>query len=108
LRLSETACISASRAHSYIAFAWICTKITGMDPNLKAGLLVALGLLLMIVIMVALVRWARRGSSGAIISGALLSLFAPDPELEKNIRLAEEARQEQHEEEGEGQDKDKP
>ena len=33
-------------------------------------------------------------------------MFAPDPELEKNIRLAEQARQEQHEEEEEGQDRD--
>jgi hypothetical protein len=41
-----------------------------------------------------------------VISGALLSLFAPDPELEKNIRLAEEARQEQHEEDEEGQDRE--
>lgn len=77
-----------------------------MDPNLKAGLLIALGLLAVIVAMVVLARWARSGSKGAIMGGALLSMFAPDPELEKNIRLAEEARQEQHEEEEEGQDKD--
>ena len=77
-----------------------------MDPNLKAGLFIALGLLAVIVVMVLLARWARGGSNGAVISGALLSMFAPDPEFEKNIRLAEEARQEQHEEEEEGQDKD--
>ena len=74
-----------------------------MDPNLKAGLLIAVGLLAIIVLMVLLARWARRGSKGAVLSGALLSIFAPDPELEKNIRLAEEARQEQHEEEEEGE-----
>lgn len=77
-----------------------------MDPNLKAGLFIALGLLAVIVVMVLMARWARGGSNGAIIGGALLSMFAPDPELEKNIRLAEEARTEQHEEEEEGQDKD--
>lgn len=77
-----------------------------MDPNLKAGLLIALGLLSVIAILVLLARWARGGSRGAVISGALLSMFAPDPELEKNIRLAEEARQEQHEEEEEGKDRD--
>ena len=77
-----------------------------MDPNLNAGLLVALGLLAVIIVMVLMVRWARSGSRGAVISGALLSMFAPDPELEKTLRLAEEARQEQHEEEDEGQDKD--
>jgi hypothetical protein len=78
-----------------------------MDPNFKAGLFIALGLLLVIVVMVLLARWARTGSKGAILSGALLSMFAPDPEFEKNLRLAEESRQEQHEEEEEGQDKDK-
>ncbi len=77
-----------------------------MDPNLKSGLLIALGLLAGSAGMVRVARWARRGSKGAIISGALLSMFAPDPELEKNIRLAEQARQEQHEEEEEGQDRD--
>jgi hypothetical protein len=77
-----------------------------MDPDLKAGLMIALGLLAVIAVMVVLARWARSGSKGAIMGGALLSMFAPDPELEKNIRLAEEARQEQHEEEEEGQDKD--
>ena len=77
-----------------------------MDPDLKAGLMIALGLLAVITVMVVLARWARSGSKGAIMGGALLSMFAPDPELEKNIRLAEEARQEQHEEEEEGQDKD--
>ena len=77
-----------------------------MDPNFKAGLFIALGLLLVIVVMVLLARWARTGSKGAILSGALLSMFAPDPEFEKNLRLAEESRPEQHEEEEEGQDKD--
>jgi hypothetical protein len=37
---------------------------------------------------------------------AMLSMFAPDPTLERNIRLAEEAQQEQHGEEGQGADKD--
>ncbi len=79
-----------------------------MAPDLKAGLLIAGGLLAVIAVMVVLARWARRGSRGAVISGALLSMFAPDPELEKNIRLAEEARQEQHKEEEEGRDRDTP
>lgn len=77
-----------------------------MDPNLKAGLLIACALAGVIVVMVLLARWARRGSKGAIFAGALLSMFAPDPEFEKNIRLAEEARQEQHEEDEEGEDRD--
>ncbi len=77
-----------------------------MDAEFKAGLFIALGLLAVIVLMIVLARWARSGSKGAVLGGALLSMFAPDPELEKNIRLANEARQEQHEEEEEGQDKD--
>ena len=47
-----------------------------MDPSLKTGLLIALGLLAVIAIMVLLARWARGGSKGAVISGALLSMFA--------------------------------
>ncbi|MBT8038668.1 MAG: hypothetical protein HKO85_02805 [Xanthomonadales bacterium] len=74
-----------------------------MDPTFAFGLIIAVSLAGAIAIMVVLARWARRGGKGAVISGALLSLFAPDPELEKNIRLAEEARQEQHEEDEEGQ-----
>ena len=77
-----------------------------MDPNLKAGLLIALGLLAVIVAMVVLARWSRSGSNRAIMGGALLSMFAPYPELEKNIRLPEEARQDQHEQEEECQDID--
>jgi len=65
-----------------------------------------MSLLSVIVVMVLLARWARRRSKGAVMAGALLSMFAPDPELEKNIRMAEEARQTQTEEDEEGEDKD--
>ena len=74
-----------------------------MDSTFASGLIIAVSLASAIAMMVVLARWARRGGKGAVISGALLSLFAPDPELEKNIRLAEEARQEQREEDEEGQ-----
>jgi len=77
-----------------------------MDATFSFGLIIAVSLAAAIALMVVLARWARRGGKGAVISGALLSLFAPDPELEKNIRLAEEARQEQHEEDEEGQDRE--
>lgn len=77
-----------------------------MDPALSSGLLIAMSLLSVIVVMVLLARWARRRSKGAVMAGALLSMFAPDPELEKNIRMAEEARQTQTEEDEEGEDKD--
>ena len=74
--------------------------------SFTAALILALGLAAAIAVMVGLVRWARRRSKGALTAGALLSMFAPDPTLERNIRLAEEAKQEQMEEDEEGEDKD--
>jgi hypothetical protein len=71
-----------------------------------ASLLLALGLVAAILLMIGLVKWARRRSKGALSAGALLSLFAPDPTLERNIRLADEAKQVQMEEDEEGQGKD--
>jgi hypothetical protein len=71
-----------------------------------ASLLLALGLVAAILLMIGLVKWARRRSQGALTAGALLSLFAPDPTLERNIRLADEAQQVQMEEDEEGQGKD--
>jgi hypothetical protein len=75
-------------------------------PGQSAGLLIAGGLAGAILAMILLVKWARRRGSGAVAAGALLSMFAPDPTFEKNIRLAEEAKQEQHEEDEQGEDKD--
>lgn len=69
-----------------------------MESAWISGLAIALGLAFLFVLLALLVRAARRGSKGALMTGALFSMFAPDPELEKNIRLANQARQEQHEE----------
>lgn len=77
-----------------------------LPPALGSGLLIAFGLATTIFIMVILARWARRRSKGAVVAGALLSMFAPDPTLERNIRLAEQARQVQCEEDEEGEGKD--
>ncbi len=77
-----------------------------MDPNLSTGLLVAFSLAGVIALMVLMARWARRRSKGAVMAGALLSLFAPDPALERNIRMAEEAKQTVAEEDEEGEGKD--
>ncbi|MFC1690289.1 hypothetical protein ACFL07_11655 [Pseudomonadota bacterium] len=77
-----------------------------IPPELKTGLLIATGLAVTLLVLFALARWARRRSKGAVVAGALLSLFAPDPTLERNIRLAEEARQVQSEEDEEGEKKD--
>ena len=76
-----------------------------MQAHQTVGVMVALGLASLALILVLLARWARRRSKGAVITGALLSALAPDPELEKNIRLAEQARQVQSEEDEEGEDR---
>lgn len=64
-----------------------------METGGSFGFVIAAALGALIVVLALLARWARRRSRGAVITGALLSAFAPDPELEKNLRLAEEARQ---------------
>ena len=69
------------------------------------GMLIALVLALLACVMILLIRWARRRSRGAVVTGALLSMFAPDPTLEANIRLAEISRQQQVEEDEEGDPK---
>ena len=76
-----------------------------MNPDFSFGLLIALSLAGAILFMAILARWARRRSKGALMAGALFSIFAPDPTLERNIRLAEEAKQEIHEEDEEGEPK---
>jgi hypothetical protein len=77
-----------------------------MDTQWIPGVALALGLAGLFGLLALLVRAARHGSRGAVLTGALFSMFAPDPELEKNIRLANEARQEQHEEDEYGADRD--
>lgn len=67
------------------------------------GSLIALSLTLIVYLMIRLVLWARRRSRGAVVTGALLSMFAPDPTLEANIRLVEESKQQQVEEDEEGE-----
>jgi hypothetical protein len=76
-----------------------------VNPDFSFGLLIALSLAGAILFMAILARWARRRSKGALMAGALFSIFAPDPTLERNIRLAEEAKQEIHEEDEEGEPK---
>ena len=77
-----------------------------METQWITGFAMALGLAVLFVLLALLVRAARRGSRGAVLTGALFSMFAPDPELEKNLRLANESRQEQHEEDEDGADRD--
>jgi hypothetical protein len=70
--------------------------------DIRAVLFLVLTLALLAVLLVLGVRWARTRSSGALAFGALMSLFAPDPTLERQIRLTEEAQQQcEEDEEGE-------
>ena len=82
--------------------------MSAVPSGLQSGLLIALGLFGAIAVMALGVRWARRRSRGAVMTGALLALFAPDPEFERRLKLAEEARQEQHEEDESGAGRDRP
>jgi len=102
--------------HEFFLASWCGLKsieihplILDMDwlpPELRAGVLIAFGLASTLLLLFVLARWARRRSKGAVVAGALLSLFAPDPTLERNIRLAEEAKQVQSEEDEEGENQD--
>ena len=71
-------------------------------PHLLTAMSITAGLVILVVLMVILVKWARRRSTGALAAGALLSAFAPDPTLERNIRLAEQAKIVQMEEDEDG------
>jgi len=75
-------------------------------PPVKAGIFIALSLAVVIYLLVRLVFWARRRSKGAVVTGAILSMFAPDPTLETNLRLADESKSQQMEDEDEGEPKD--
>jgi hypothetical protein len=81
-------------------------NMQGLSQPFVSAVLITAGLTLTVLLLVLLGRWARRRSRGAVVAGALLSLFAPDPELERSIRLAEEARQIRKEEDEEGEDKE--
>ena len=72
------------------------------EPHLLTAMSITAGLVILVVFMVILVKWARRRSAGALAAGALLSAFAPDPTLERNIRLAEQAKIVQMEEDEDG------
>ena len=75
----------------------------GSGRGVNAGWLIAASLAAVVYLMIRLVRWARRRSRGAVVTGALLSMIAPDPTLEANIRLAEASKQQQVEEDEEGE-----
>ena len=76
-----------------------------IDTFAAAGIIV-LGFALLFVIMAVLVRWARGRGKGALLVGAFMSVMAPDPTLEQNIKMTEEAQEDQAEEDAGGETKD--
>jgi len=73
-----------------------------MTHPLNIGLMVSLGLAAVFAVLIVLVRWARGHSRGAVMFGALLAFFAPDPVLESQIRIAEQAKRTVKEEDEDG------
>jgi hypothetical protein len=73
-----------------------------LNNELTAGLFILPGFVLMFSLMAILMVWARRRSRGAIALGAFMSIFAPDPTLERKIKLVEEAKEIQSEEDEKG------
>jgi hypothetical protein len=71
----------------------------------QAAVFIAISLAVAVFLMIVLAAWGRKRSKGAILTGALLSIFAPDPTLEAQVRLAEESKQTQSEEDEEGEPK---
>ena len=62
------------------------------------GLVLILGFVTLILIMVLLVKMARRRGRGVMSIGAFLSILAPDPTLEQKIVMVETAKVNQAEE----------
>lgn len=58
-----------------------------------------ISIILLIYALFKLVLWARKGGKGAIVVGALFTIFSPDPIFEKNIKIVQESKQSQEEEE---------
>lgn len=71
------------------------------DGLVAVFIILAFGLLF--ALMGLLLRWARRRGRGALMAGAFMSVLAPDPTLEQNIKLAEEAQEETEEEDPGGE-----
>jgi hypothetical protein len=71
--------------------------------DMQTGALIAISLALAIAAMAGLAVWARKRSKGALMTGAFLSLFAPDPTLEAQVKLTEESKQTRVEEDEEGE-----
>ena len=75
----------------------------GLGNDLVVMTIAIAGFIILIAIMALLIIWARRRSSGVLVFGAFMSVFAPDPTMEQRIKLVEEAKADQAEEDGQGE-----
>lgn len=66
--------------------------IGSSDDTFGVSLLLT-GFIVLIYALVKLVAWARKGYKGAIVLGALLAVFAPDPVYEKQCKLIQKAKE---------------
>ena len=71
--------------------------------DIQAGVIIAVSLAAAVAVMAWLILWARKRSRGAVLTGALLSIFAPDPTMEAQVKLMNESTQTQAEEDEEGE-----
>ena len=65
-----------------------------------------IGVCLLALLFWRLIRWARRGGVGVMLAAASLFGFIADPVSEKQIRVVQEAREQQSEEDESGAPKD--
>ena len=77
------------------------------DQTIRIALLL-LCVILVVYILTKLVLWARKGGKGAILVGALFTIFAPDPIFEKNYKIVQESKEVQEENEDKSGDPPSP
>ncbi|ACM20397.1 hypothetical protein Geob_2041 [Geotalea daltonii FRC-32] len=65
--------------------------VTGSSGEILHIVLFPIGIFL-IYVLAKLVALARKGYKGAIVLGALLAIFAPDPVYEKQCKLIRKAK----------------
>ena len=65
----------------------------GVCDQIFCWIIFIISFVVLIYAMVKLVIYARKGYKGAIVLGALLAIFAPDPIYEKTCKSVQKAKQ---------------
>lgn len=66
--------------------------VIGSSDNVFRIVLLLTGIIVLIYALVKLIMWARKGYKWAIVLGALLAIFAPDPVYEKYCKSIQKAK----------------